>query len=192
MNCRGDSRFWLGTLVGVLVGPLALAADLTRYSDFGQADILLTAASIRQTGDLQRARIDQVTDFTDTDRAIYPIGSGNIADIVQEGAGNQAYATQTGNLNRVRIQQSGVDNYVSSSQTGVDNRLDVTQTGLSNSLVSTQNGTGNSVSLNQAGGNQAIFNETGENNSITVRQIVGGPNLNINLVGSGLTVTILQ
>ena len=64
-------------LCGLSVAPAGAASDLLQYSDFGRADILLTAASIRQSGDAQIARIDQITDASNTDRAIYPTGDGN-------------------------------------------------------------------------------------------------------------------
>jgi hypothetical protein len=179
-----------------LLGQSAMAqsgAQLLQYSDFGRPDILLTAASIRQSfGDNNVARIEQVTDITGTDRALYPVGDGNISDVVQSGSGNRSFLTQTGNLNRARIEQNGLDNRVDASQTGVGNRLDVLQTGLSNSLLASQIGVGNSITAGQSGGNQANLTETGDNNTITVKQVIGGPNLNINLVGSGFTVTITQ
>lgn len=168
------------------------AADLRRYSDFGQADIFLTAASITQSGDTQTALIDQKTDIAGTDRALFPIGNGNIADVSQDGGYDETYARQTGNLNRIRIQQDGFYNYVEATQNGVGNSLDVVQTGAENRLTSNQDGFGNTVYLRQAGGNLATFNEVGDNNSISVTQVVGGPALNINLVGSGLKVNIVQ
>jgi hypothetical protein len=183
---------WILVVAACSPGLPASAEDLLQYSDFGRADILLTAASIRQSGDSQIARIDQTLDISGTDRSLYPTGSGNIADILQDGSSNQAYATQSGNLNRLRIEQRGSNNYVSSTQIGVGNTLDVTQTGLANTLLANQTGTGNSIVLTQAGGNSAILTETGDRNAINVQQIVGGPNISMNLVGSGLTVTIKQ
>ena len=194
---RGANRTRTVCLGGLHLGLLALgiafsaapalgASDLLQYSDFGQPDILLSAATIRQSGESQIAAISQNDDFSTTDRSVYPIGKGNIADILQNGGYNQAYVKQAGNLNRVRIDQNGNNNYVDVSQTGVANTLDVTQTGLANTLMSSQSGTGNSIYLTQAGGNLAKLTETGERNSISVRQIVGGPSVSINLVGSGL------
>lgn len=170
-----------------------VGAQVLSYADFGRADILMSAAAIRQAdGSGSVARISQELDILGTDPMLYPIGHGNIADLSQTGSGNRAFLSQRGDLNRARIVQTGNDNVVNATQAGVDNRLDVTQTGISNSLVASQNGNGNRITLTQEGGNVANLTETGDNNSITVQQVVGGPSVSINLVGSGYTITIRQ
>jgi hypothetical protein len=168
------------------------AANLLRYTDIGQADILVTAASIRQSGDHQTGSIDQKADVSTTDRGLYPVGQGNIADLVQDGSYNQAYLQQTGNLNRMRVVQDGVNNYVQATQIGVDNRLDLSQTGPENQLISHQEGTGNIITLSQAGGNVANLKEVGDRNEIHIKQVLGGAPVSIELIGSGLKVSIQQ
>ena len=175
------------------VGAMAQGAQVLTYSDFGRPDIVVSAASIRQVDGVDIvAYISQELDVSGTDLSQYPTGSCNIADISQTGSGHRAFLTQRGDLNRARIVQTGTDNLVEASQTGVANSLDVTQTGISNSLLASQNGRGNSISLTQAGGNVANLSETGDNNTISVRQVVGGASINLNLVGSGYKVTITQ
>ena len=159
-----------------------VGAQVLSYADFGRADILMSAAAIRQAdGSGSVARISQELDISSTDPLLNPSGHGN-----------RAVLSQRGDLNRARIVQNGSDNLVDASQAGVDNRLDVTQTGINNSLVARQNGNGNRITLTQEGGNVANLTETGDNNSITVQQVVGGPSVSINLVGSGYTITIRQ
>jgi len=175
----------------VLAGDVG--AQVLSYADFGRADILMSAAAIRQSdGSGSVARISQELDISSTDPLLNPSGHGNIADISQSGSGNRAVLSQRGDLNRARIVQNGSDNLVDASQAGVDNRLDVTQTGINNSLVARQNGNGNSLTLTQEGGNVANLTETGDNNTITVRQVEGGPSVSINVVGSGYSITIRQ
>lgn len=178
--------------VWLLASGSVSALDLLPYSDFGQPDILLTAAAIRQTGYSQIARIDQTSDTSGTDIALYPLGRGNIAFIDQEGASNQAYATQVGDLNRLRIVQSGEFNMATTSQTGVGNSLDVLQTGSGNLLVASQNGVGNLMTVSQGGGNLANLVELGNFNTVNVVQSMGSAPVTVNINGSGLTVKISQ
>jgi len=183
----------------LICGPLTSHAqqigDLTRYSDFGQPDILLTAASIRQSGDHHIGVIDQRTDISSTDRTLNPIGDGNIADLVQDGSYNEAYLSQTGNLNRIRVEQSGsynrteitqdgvantvdlkqdgFNNQATLTQIGTANTLDLQQTGANNYLISIQNGDSNSISFSQVGGNSAVLNQYGDHNTIIWKQELG-------------------
>jgi hypothetical protein len=178
--------------VAALPALAQMATNLRPLSDFGQADILLSAASIVQSGSRQKARIDQVSDVTGTDRLLYPVGVGNIADIEQAGADNEAYVSQTGDLNRLRIVQDGLGNWVDALQLGVDNRLDVLQTGAFNVLNSHQEGVGNRITITQAGGNVADLTEVGNRNEISITQVPGGAPISLNLVGNDQRVTITQ
>lgn len=167
-------------------------SDLIANSDFGRPDIPITAAAISQSGTGNIARIDQIFSQSLDDTSIDPTGRGNLAQIFQDGLNNQASILQQGNLNRARIVQNGSDNSAQLSQAGAGNTFDLTQSGDGNSVTATQIGVANSIVLEQLGGNTANLTENGDHNAINIQQAVGGMPVSINLVGSGLSVTIRQ
>lgn len=194
-----------GTALGILLTicaalPLSshaqVGASLLQYSDIGQADILLTAASIRQSnGSNLVGSIEQTLDSSTTDRTVYPIGNGNIADLEQSGSYNSATISQDGNLNRIRVVQSGSNNTVNATQIGVGNVADLAQSGMENSLTIYQNGNGNLITATQMGNSTANLQEIGDNNVITLNQSNGVQTLNVSnitLRGSGLRFTVSQ
>ncbi len=169
----------LGTALLLSAAPAMAAVDLTEYSDFGQADILLTAATIRQSGDDHIALIDQTIDAG---------GTGNIAQIDQSGANNQAYVTQTGDLNRARVVQFDSDNQVTITQTGIGNSIDVSQSGSGNVLNGLQRGDGNVATITQAGDTSITFAEIGNNNILNISNPAPGVPVLVFINGNGVTV----
>ncbi|MBV8124194.1 MAG: hypothetical protein JOY60_08175 [Burkholderiaceae bacterium] len=171
-------------------------AALLKYTDIGQADILLTAASIIQSnGNNLVGSIDQTLDTSTTDRSLYPLGNGNIADVEQTGSYNSATIVQNGNLNQIRVIQSGSSNTVNATQIGVGNYADISQSGSGNTLTTYQNGTGNIITASQLGNSAATLQEIGDNNVITLNQLPGIQTLNVSNVtlrGSGLRFTVSQ
>jgi len=167
-------------------------SDLMTNSDFGRPDIPMTAAAISQNGTGNIARIEQVFVTSTDDSSIDPTGRGNLAQILQDGFNNHASLIQDGNLNRARIVQTGSENTAELSQSGSGNTFDLAQIGIGNNVIATQIGVANSIVLEQLGGNTANLTENGDHNSINVQQAVGGLPVSINLVGSGLSVTIRQ
>ena len=159
--------------------PAMAAVDLTEYSDFGQADILLTAATIRQSGDDHVALIDQT---------IEDGGTGNIAQIDQEGATNAAYVTQIGDLNRARVMQYDADNLVTITQEGIGNSIDVSQTGFGNVLSGLQRGEGNVATITQTGDSSITFFEIGNNNILNISNPAAGVPVSVYIQGNGVTV----
>lgn len=172
--------------------PAASVAELIASSDFGRADILLTAASIQQTGHNIVGLIDQRQDISTTDRALYGVQGGNIAQIIQNGDDLDARIDQIGNLNRARIVQDGSGQIASAFQSGVANSVDIAQTGSGNLAITSQTGNGNLISLSQAGGNLAMLTEVGDRNQIRVQQVVGGAPVSLTLTGNDRVVTIRQ
>jgi len=167
--------------VGLLLSysPAMAAVDLTEYSDFGQPDILLTAATIRQGGDDHMALIDQTNDG----------GIGNIAQIDQEGTANQAYVYQIGDLNRARVAQYDSDNRVTITQEGIGNSIDVSQTGDGNVLNGLQRGEGNVANITQTGDSNITFFEIGNNNILNISNPAAGVPVQVYIQGDGVTVT---
>ncbi|MBV8503828.1 MAG: hypothetical protein JO006_19175 [Paucibacter sp.] len=171
--------------------PVSLGSSLLRYTDIGQADILLTAASIRQSnGNNLTGTIDQTLDTSSTDRTVYPIGTGNIADIEQSGSYIQANLVQNGNLNRLRVVQSGSNNSVSATQLGTGNVADLSQSGMENSLTIYQNGNGNLITATQVGNGTATLQEIGNNNVITMNQPLNGKIVSLTIIGNGQRITV--
>ena len=172
----------LGAALLLSAAPAMAAVDLTEYSDFGQADILLTAASIVQSGDGHIALIDQTIDGG---------GIGNIAHVDQSGATNVAYVTQTGDLNRARVVQSDSDNLATITQTGIGNSIDVLQSGMGNQLNGLQQGDGNVATITQSGNSHITFAEIGNNNILNISQPSSGVPVAVFINGNGVTVTQL-
>lgn len=160
--------------------PAAAAVDLAEYSDFGMADVLLTAATIRQSGNDHRAMIDQTADIG---------GTGNIAQIDQSGDGHVAYVTQVGDLNRARVLQSDSYNEAYVTQTGIGNSIDIVQSGSGNWLSAQQVGNGNVANVIQAGDSRISFAQIGDNNTINISPSSTGVPVVIAITGNGVTVT---
>ncbi len=169
----------LGASLLLSATPAMAAVDLTEYSDFGQADILLTAATIRQSGDDHVALIDQT---------IEDGGTGNIAQIDQEGGTNAAYVTQIGDLNRARVMQYDTDNLVTITQEGIGNSIDVSQTGFGNVLSGLQRGEGNVATITQTGDSSITFSEIGNNNILNISNPAAGVPVSVYIQGNGVTV----
>ncbi len=169
----------LGAALLLPAAPAMAAVDLTEYSDFGQADILLTAATIRQSGGDHIALIDQTLDGD----------TGNIAQIDQEGGHNEAYVTQIGDLNRARVVQSDDDNIATITQEGIGNSIDVSQTGLGNVLNGVQRGNGNVANITQTGDSNVTFFEIGNDNIVNISNPVAGVPVQVFIVGNGVIVT---
>ena len=169
----------LGAALLLSVAPAMAAVDLTEYSDFGQADILLTAASILQSGDGHIALIDQTIDAG---------GTGNIAHVDQSGSTNLAYVTQIGDLNRARVVQSDSDNLVTITQHGIGNSIDVMQSGMGNQLSALQLGDGNVATITQTGGTSITFAEIGNNNILNISNPAVGVPVLVVINGNGVTV----
>ena len=169
----------LGAALLLSYSPAMAAVDLTEYSDFGQSDILLTAATIRQSGDDHMALIDQTNDG----------GTGNIAQVDQDGATNAAYVTQIGDLNRARVAQYDSDNMVTINQEGIGNSIDVSQTGYGNVLNGLQRGDGNVANITQTGDSNITFFEIGNNNILNISNSAAGVPVQVYIQGDGVTVT---
>ncbi len=169
----------LGVALLLSYSPARAWVDLTEYSDFGQSDILLTAATIRQSGDDHLALIDQTNDG----------GIGNIAQVDQEGATNAAYVTQIGDLNRARVVQYDSDNMVTITQEGIGNSIDVSQTGYGNVLNGLQRGDGNVANITQSGDSSITFFEIGNNNILNISNPAAGVPVQVYIQGDGVTVT---
>ena len=156
----GLALAWAIGVCLVCSGP-AQSADLSMVADFDQTDITRSAATIVQSGDGPRARIDQILDGG---------GTGNTAQIIQiDGIGNEAYIVQTGDLNAARVVQSGDLNFAQLSQTGVGNRIDLLQVG-GNQAVLSQIGDSNTIMLQQAADTRVLLIQTGNNLIATARQ----------------------
>jgi len=167
---------------------MSRAADISFSTDFATSEISVNGnvisnhgAVITQSGDLNSASIDQASNAA---------GAGQFAEIHQTGTGNLASANQVGDINRVRITQDGSYNAATTSQNGLRNTLDLAQTGLANSLTALQNGNDNSIVATQPGGAQANLSQIGNNNSIISNQGPASPNVNVNIVGDGLSVVV--
>jgi len=160
--------------------PAAAAVDLAQYSDFGMADVLLTAATIRQSGNDHRAMIDQTA---------YTGATGNIAQIEQTGAMHVAFVTQVGDLNRARVVQSDSGNEAHVSQTGIGNSIDIWQSGTGNWLSAQQVGNGNVANIVQPGDSRISFSQIGNNNTVNLLQPSTAVPMFIAITGNGMTVT---
>jgi hypothetical protein len=163
-----------------MTNPANAAVDLSQYADFGAADLLLTAATIRQTGNDHRAMIDQTA---------YPGAAGNLALIDQAGDTHVALVTQVGDLNRARVQQSDSRNEAHVTQTGIGNSIDIWQSGVGNWLSGQQVGNGNVANIVQSGESRISFSQIGNNNTVNLMQPSTGAPVVISITGNGVTVT---
>jgi len=168
----------LGAALLLSYSPAMAAVDLTEYSDFGQADILLTAATIRQSDGSHIALIDQTLDGD----------TGNIAQVDQEGGHNEAYVTQIGDLNRARVVQSDDDNIATITQEGIGNSIDVSQTGFGNVLNGLQRGNNNVANITQTGDSHVTFYEIGNDNIVNINNPAAGVPVQVFIVGNGVIV----
>ena len=159
-----------------------LVSDL--QADFSNPVIPGTEALIIQGGNSEMATIDQQGATA---------GAGNYSEINQDGSSNQASVIQDGSSNRSRIDQTGASNLADVTQTGTGNFVDLVQTGDAN-LTASQTGDYNSIVANMTNQNgiPAILSESGNNNSITANLSSPGLNVNVSIVGDGMSVTTAQ
>jgi len=159
-----------------------LVSDL--QADFSNPVIPGTEALIIQSGNSDLATIDQQG---------ATVGAGNYSEINQDGSSNQASVVQDGSSNRARIDQTGASNFADVTQTGTGNSIDITQDGNAN-LTTSQIGDYNSIVANMTNqnGTPTTLSENGNNNSITANLSSPGLNVNVSIVGNGMSISTAQ
>ncbi len=185
-QCR---RLFLALTILLSLAGTAYAGDIATLvsdlkGDFYSPVIPGTEALIIQSGNADMATIDQQG---------ATVGAGNYSEINQDGSSNQASVVQDGSSNRARIDQTGASNLADVTQTGTGNSIDITQDVNAN-LTTSQIGDYNSIVANMTNQNgmPTILSESGNNNSITANLSSPGLNVNISIVGDGMSVTTAQ
>ena len=119
-------------------------------------------ATIGQTGDNNKARIDQRDNSFGVNKGtITQLGDGNQAFINQLGTNNTATEIQTGMNNTAIFNQTGTGNTASSDQMGDNNSFNFTQIGDGNTVTVTQTGNGQvgGVTTVMGNGNTTIISQ---------------------------------
>ncbi len=165
------------TLATVLVLTGTAQADIfsdmatTLREDFAAPELSSNAALIDQReGSANTASIHQSQDADST---------GHYAEINQAGMFNQATMVQTGDSNRVKIEQIGASNLIELDQSGEENLFESSQLGDDNIIVASQSGLSSTT-----------LTEVGNSNSISADLSSPGVNVNITIVGDGMSVSV--
>jgi hypothetical protein len=136
--------FFVALLSGCLNA--ACATDLSRRSDLGPADIVLSPSEWRLSNvddallsaTTGAERADEIANGKNTNHAdISQIGDRNTARMAQSGAENVAIAVQIGDQNEIDLSQSGRGNRATIFQAG-NAKASVTQVGTANNATVVQ------------------------------------------------------